>query len=79
MSITALSLKKGYGKDSIQKRLGDIVYNDSKAEPMVSNLGRHLEYQRDSVQMLGIAENFTPDQADGTKKKIIVKTFNGAS
>ena len=71
---TTLSKKKGYGADSVQKRLGEIVYVKSKPEHMVSRQGKHMEAFRDRVQMLGMADNMVVS-ADG-KFQMVEKTFN---
>ena len=52
---TAMMEKQmGYGVDSVQKRLGEIVYVELNPDYMMSRQGRHLEAQRDRVQMMGI-------------------------
>ena len=45
--------EKSYKVDSVQRRLCEIVYEDSQPETMVSRQGKHLEAFRDKVQMLG--------------------------
>ena len=52
--------------DSVQKRLGEIVYVQCKPDHMVSRQGKHLEAARDRVQMMNIAENMALDE-DGVK------------
>ena len=60
--------KSGYGVDSVQKRLGEIVYVQSKPEQSLSRHGKHLEIVRDRVQMMGIG--------DPTSKVVLEKTYN---
>ena len=51
---TVMVKKKGYGAESVQKRLGEIVYIDMNPDDMVSRQGKHLQAFRDQVQMLGV-------------------------
>jgi len=44
---TAKSKKNG--SDSVQRRLGEILYINSQPELMVSRQGKHLEAYRDKV------------------------------
>ena len=52
---TCFHRREGYGVDSIQKRLAEIVYLDSKPQEMQSRKGKFLEFNRDKTQMLGVA------------------------
>ena len=48
--VTAAVVKKGgYAADSVQKRLGEIVYLESQPERMVSRQGKHLQNVVDRV------------------------------
>ena len=78
---TYLQHKQGYGENSVQKRLAEIVYIESKPEQMISRQGKHLEIFRDRVQMLGISESeqFDPAAAESgsqPQRSLIEKTFN---
>ena len=46
---TTMQKKVGYGANSVQKRLGEIVYAECKPDHMVSRQGKHLEAVRDRV------------------------------
>ena len=46
---TVLQKKAGYGNDSVQRRLGEIVYKDAVHDDMVSRLGKHSQTTRDRV------------------------------
>ena len=72
---TAMMEKKtGYGVDSVQKRLGEIVYVELNPDEMMSRQGRHLEAQRDQVQMMGIGELLVKNEDGSTALE--AKTYN---
>ena len=74
---TCFYRREGYGVDSVQKRLGEIVYLDSKPKEMLSRKGKFLEQNRDKTQMLGVAQCIgIGEDNDQRLKKILEKTFN---
>ena len=67
-----------YTQDSVQRRLGEIVFNQGNPEHMVSRQGKHLEHFRDKVQLFGIGDGEVTETERGSKKReLVVKLFTG--
>lgn len=49
MDTASVKKKSGYTADSVQKRLGEIVYLEAQPERMVSRQGKHLQNFVDRV------------------------------
>ena len=66
MPTALMKTKAGYGVDSVQKRLGEIIYIELQPDEMRSRQGRHLEANRDRVQMMGIGELLVKNEDGST-------------